>query len=1209
MDRFVVRSSSVKYLNHPKLTIKTTKDYPGTAKKSNAYDIKSKTQPLQEKEINNLSKNVSSERETDDRLIMENNCNSNDSGVSSTLSLASVTSNSDAEEQNNKILKKNYLGKLGDYLDCPADKENDTTLIITPNSKAMKLDPLQIDDYAVTMANLKDAPRSAITAEQIAITTEKQSVKHNPAVMARISRDINSPSASVRHRALKGLKNPTLHGYTQFDIPDVEQSFQIPQEEIPSLQDVMRNVIVYVEVRTNEDNRSAGVRKVIENLGARVNLTMLRDTTHVVFKDGLLSTYKKAKVWGIPIVSILWIEACRTQHRLCDPMDYPISNIDRYENPELYAKMKRIKYMQPDSESNKRIRNRAGGTPTSAQKTSSHKTNPLLIDNTTPTTHKRHITKRPMDISQYFKRIYGEKQTSIDGLNSPTTQLLNRMQTEVELLNAQASQLDARKTLSFGEASPTKDKSAKAVASKNAVKQAANKTTLARRGGTPPSTYQKCAGGNVEVHAAASAIEAMSICNSPPVDASRRRSSLCILEDTSMTDASLSVKETSNSLYLNTPKRSGVKRRTLYSIKAMELSNVKENRIGLIDNPNNEEISCDDSAKPKKSRRTLYSALAMEIDEDTEREKGQPRQKLITSTKEVSSSKSTNNSLRLLSGEGSDITLTPGVNIGDSKNVAVERSKLLTRADIIAKETKPQNKSLTPKKLVDIKITALTPISPDVNGGICVTPSRSKTLCMAQRPATIAAAMAATTASCSMFLTSDTVDSALEEDFKMCNTPSVIFNSKRPVGRRRTLFDVSMDIINQRVQLINERKSRHSINTVHESETTTAEKFANSNSPVEEKTANSYTPEKLHTEIGNEAIQSPTDVTPPNMGHSISHIKRKRKLFPPIELLSTRTSPLKETLIPSKGFSGTDKIVEKLSTRQSLTAKSSSVKTKHRRTLMPISISQPETGVSKQTKEKFLKSRRSTMEFEPLKRNSKKSETLLPTSPNCRNIGAIRIKKIESKTQKFKSKKKLPTMVHTNMRKSEVNVIRETVNQLGGFILGDIVNDDTTHLITYESRRTLNLLRAMARGLWIVEYNWIVESAKIGRWLPEEPFEVHDFSRAIEICRSEKQAFGDFYKCELFHNVGPIYVSSRCSPVSKENVKELITICGGKITGSRSKARYIVGSPIGNFGELPPKELLQQQQNGEKCYVSPFWILDSITEMQILKLQKYAFKP
>lgn len=60
----------------------------------------------------------------------------------------------------------------------------------------------------------------------------------------------------------------------------------------------------------------------------------------MIFKDGLLSTFKKAKNWGIPIVSILWIEACKNEGRICDPQDYPISNLDRYENPELYTKMK-----------------------------------------------------------------------------------------------------------------------------------------------------------------------------------------------------------------------------------------------------------------------------------------------------------------------------------------------------------------------------------------------------------------------------------------------------------------------------------------------------------------------------------------------------------------------------------------------------------------------------------------------------------------------------------------------------------------------------------------------------------------------------------------------------------------------------------------------------------------------------------------------------
>lgn len=65
-----------------------------------------------------------------------------------------------------------------------------------------------------------------------------------------------------------------------------------------------------------------------------------RNTTHVVFKDGLISTYQKARNWNIPIVSILWVEACRKYVCLMDPREYVISNVERYEQPELYQKMR-----------------------------------------------------------------------------------------------------------------------------------------------------------------------------------------------------------------------------------------------------------------------------------------------------------------------------------------------------------------------------------------------------------------------------------------------------------------------------------------------------------------------------------------------------------------------------------------------------------------------------------------------------------------------------------------------------------------------------------------------------------------------------------------------------------------------------------------------------------------------------------------------------
>lgn len=62
----------------------------------------------------------------------------------------------------------------------------------------------------------------------------------------------------------------------------------------------------------------------------------------MIFSNGTQSTFNKAKQLNVPIVSILWIEACKKQLRLVDPAKYKIHNIEQYENPELYKKPKVI---------------------------------------------------------------------------------------------------------------------------------------------------------------------------------------------------------------------------------------------------------------------------------------------------------------------------------------------------------------------------------------------------------------------------------------------------------------------------------------------------------------------------------------------------------------------------------------------------------------------------------------------------------------------------------------------------------------------------------------------------------------------------------------------------------------------------------------------------------------------------------------------------
>ncbi|XP_031632861.1 uncharacterized protein LOC116346784 isoform X2 [Contarinia nasturtii] len=199
------------------------------------------------------------------------------------------------------------------------------------------------DNNCATVAHIEDV-------ETMSSTPQKG---FSTAAWNKLQRDLNSPSASCRVRAIRAMNSPAnANYYNNFDVTNGETT--VSEEECSieppkTIEEVMKDVIVYVEFRSGAENRTNGVKTTIANLGAKVNDRLLRNTTHVVFKDGLQSTYNKAKSWNIPIVSILWIEACKKHLVIMDPKAYPISNIEKYENPDLYEKTKRQKCIQPDT--------------------------------------------------------------------------------------------------------------------------------------------------------------------------------------------------------------------------------------------------------------------------------------------------------------------------------------------------------------------------------------------------------------------------------------------------------------------------------------------------------------------------------------------------------------------------------------------------------------------------------------------------------------------------------------------------------------------------------------------------------------------------------------------------------------------------------------------------------------------------------------------
>ncbi|CAN0182539.1 unnamed protein product [Lampetra fluviatilis] len=70
--------------------------------------------------------------------------------------------------------------------------------------------------------------------------------------------------------------------------------------------------------------------------------------------------------------------------------------------------------------------------------------------------------------------------------------------------------------------------------------------------------------------------------------------------------------------------------------------------------------------------------------------------------------------------------------------------------------------------------------------------------------------------------------------------------------------------------------------------------------------------------------------------------------------------------------------------------------------------------------------------------------------------------------------------------------VHRVVRKLGGFELGEDVQESTTHVVLGSPRRTLNALLGIARGCWLLSLAWVLESAECGHWLEEEPYEMTD---------------------------------------------------------------------------------------------------------------------
>eukprot|EP00064_Thunnus_orientalis_P011453 superscaffoldBa00001655_g11484 len=91
------------------------------------------------------------------------------------------------------------------------------------------------------------------------------------------------------------------------------------------------------------------------------------------------------------------------------------------------------------------------------------------------------------------------------------------------------------------------------------------------------------------------------------------------------------------------------------------------------------------------------------------------------------------------------------------------------------------------------------------------------------------------------------------------------------------------------------------------------------------------------------------------------------------------------------------------------------------------------------------------------------------------------------------------TLVMTSMPTEKQNTVMQVVKTLGGFSIVDRVCESTTHVVSGGPRRTLNILLGIARGCWILSFEWILWCLEQRQWIPEEPYELSDQFPAAQV--------------------------------------------------------------------------------------------------------------
>ncbi|CAH2248620.1 microcephalin isoform X1, partial [Pelobates cultripes] len=202
-----------------------------------------------------------------------------------------------------------------------------------------------------------------------------------------------------------------------------------------------------------------------------------------------------------------------------------------------------------------------------------------------------------------------------------------------------------------------------------------------------------------------------------------------------------------------------------------------------------------------------------------------------------------------------------------------------------------------------------------------------------------------------------------------------------------------------------------------------------------------------------------------------------------------------------------------------------------------------------------------------------------------RNKGTLESRKTD------KTKKTTRSLVMTSMPSEKQNTLIQVVKKFGGFVFTDHVCDTTTHVIAGNPRRTLNILLGLARGCWVLSFDWVLWSLECGHWIPEEPYELSDHFPGAPIYRLQRHLSAGEYQQELLATLPTMFISQHSQPPC-DKLSEIVQLCGGRVSKTLRQAKICIGEIAG-------------KKNPEMQSVSEKWLLDSVTQHKVLPLENY----